>query len=99
VSVDIQQEKLDFAKSFAATHTFIPSRPSGDETGMAAAERNAKELIAQLGEDMVEADGADLVLECTGATPCVQMGIFCTKPKGRFVQVSATRAELSARTG
>ncbi|CEH18250.1 xylitol dehydrogenase [Ceraceosorus bombacis] len=87
ILVDIVPSKLEFAKSFCATDTFIPTRPAEGETAMEAAERNALALKGQMGVDVIDADGADLVLECTGAPPCVQMGLFMTRAKGRFVQV------------
>jgi D-xylulose reductase len=32
-------------------------------------------------------DAIDLVIEATGAEPCVQMGLHLVKPAGTFVQV------------
>lgn len=87
VVVDIVQSKLDFAKQFAATDTFLPSSPKQGEEKMAASERNAGELLVQLGEDVLKQGGVDLVLECTGAPPCIQMGVFMCKIRGRMVQV------------
>lgn len=66
IVVDIIQEKLDFALSFCATHTFLPSRPKEGETPPQAAERNARELFKTIGGDVLEKDGVDLVMECTG---------------------------------
>lgn len=54
---------------------------------MAASERNAGELLLQLGGDVLAQGGVDLVLECTGAPPCIQMGVFMCKIRGRMVQV------------
>ncbi|KAH0157749.1 hypothetical protein KCU67_g7789, partial [Aureobasidium melanogenum] len=31
-------------------------------------------------------EGADVVLECTGAEPCIQAGIFAAKKGGTYVQ-------------
>ena len=31
IAVDINQERLSFAKQYCATHTFLPVRPSGFE--------------------------------------------------------------------
>ncbi|UZJ52049.1 hypothetical protein CBS101457_001369 [Exobasidium rhododendri] len=87
VVVDIIQSKLDFAKQFCATSTFKPSPPRDGEDKMAASERNAGQLILEMGEDVLAQGGVDLVLECTGAPPCIQMGVFLCKIRGRMVQV------------
>ncbi len=90
VVVDILDEKLAFAKQFAATSTFKPSPPKEGEEKMAASERNAADLIASLPEednDVARAGGFDLVMECTGAPPCIQLGMFAARARARFVQV------------
>lgn len=87
VVVDIVKEKLDFAKEFCATSTFLPSPPAQGEDKMVASERNAKAMIEEIGGDLKEKGGFDLVLECTGAPPCIQMGIFAARIRARMVQV------------
>lgn len=54
---------------------------------MAASERNARDLIDSIGDDVAEKGGFDLVMECTGAPPCVQMGISVGRVRARMVQV------------
>lgn len=54
---------------------------------MQASIRNANSLLKEMGQDIVDQEGVDLVIECTGATPCIQTGLYAVKPKGRFVQV------------
>jgi D-xylulose reductase len=85
--VDIVQSKLDFAKEFCATSTFIPSPSKEEEEKMAASERNAAQLLLELGGQVLAQGGVDLVLECTGAPPCIQMGVFLCKIRGTMVQV------------
>lgn len=85
--VDIIDEKLEFAKQFAATHTFKSSRPLEGETPAQNAQRNAKLVAESTGGEVQANGGFDLVLECTGAAPCVAMGINSVRPKGRYVQV------------
>lgn len=94
VVVDVVDSKLEFAQSFCATSTFKPSMPQQGEAKIDSAARNAKDLIAQLGDDVAAREGFDLVLECTGAEPCIQMGIQALRPKGRFVQVGMGRSEV-----
>ena len=76
VLVDILEKKLEFAKKFVAgCETFIPGKGVG-------AEENAKKLTEQFGLE----DGADVVLEATGAEPCIQTGVFVVRSGGRYVQ-------------
>lgn len=80
IGVDISQARLDFAKGYGADETFLPPRFDGDS--VEAAEKVADMIKKQfsLGE------GADVVLECTGAEPCIQAGIFAAKKGGTYVQ-------------
>ncbi|PWN52277.1 putative xylitol dehydrogenase [Violaceomyces palustris] len=87
VVVDVVDSKLEFARSFGATSTFKPSRADPGEDRMEASQKNAERLLQELGDDLIENEGFDLVLECTGAEPCIQMGCWSLRPRGRFVQV------------
>lgn len=96
--MDIVDSKLAFARSFCADATFKPSLPKEGETRVASAERNANELIgdASVSSDDIRARGGfDLVLECTGAEPCVQLGLFAAKKRSRFVQVGMGASPLN----
>ena len=94
VVVDVVDSKLQFAQEFCATSTFKPSLPKQGESKIDSATRNAQDLIKSLGDDVVARGGFDLVLECTGAEPCIQMGVQALRPKGRFVQVGMGRSEV-----
>ena len=80
VGVDISKSRADFAKEFSADDVFVPER---GPKGVDAAKVTATKILEQCGLG----DGADVVLECTGAETCVQAGVFCTKSAGMFVQV------------
>lgn len=83
VSVDIQQGRLDFAKGYAATHTFMPQR--------VAAEENAANLIkaADLGE------GADAVIDASGAEPSIQASIHVVRRGGVYVQGGMGKPDIN----
>ncbi|KFZ16252.1 hypothetical protein V501_02303 [Pseudogymnoascus sp. VKM F-4519 (FW-2642)] len=83
VSVDIQQGRLDFAKNYAATHTFMPER--------VAAEVNAENLIkaADLGE------GADCVIDASGAEPSIQTSIHVVRRGGVYVQGGMGKPDIT----
>lgn len=87
VTVDIVAEKLAFAREFCATSTFTPTRANEGESSVDASARNARELISAIGDDVAENGGFDLVLEATGAQPCLQMAGWAVKPCGRIVQI------------
>ena len=76
VLVDVLQSKLEYAKKFVkGCGTYIPGKG-------VSAEENAKRLNEQFGLE----EGADVVLEATGAEPCIQTGIFVVRSGGRYVQ-------------
>lgn len=83
VAVDIQQDRLDFAKGYAATHTFMPER--------VAAEENAARLIkeADLGE------GADAVIDASGAEPSIQSSIHVVRRGGVYVQGGMGKPDIT----
>lgn len=82
IGVDVVQTRLDVSKSYGVDHTFMPPRAEPGADPMAHAEKAAKNMKKQL--DLGE--GADVVLECSGAEPCVQLGIYAAKRGATFVQ-------------
>jgi D-xylulose reductase len=83
VSVDIVQSKLDFARSFAATHTYLSQRVSAEE--------NARNLIreADLGA------GADVVIDASGAEPSIQTSLHVVRMGGTYVQGGMGKADIN----
>lgn len=83
VQVDIVQSKLDFAKSFAATHTYLSQRVSAEE--------NAKNLIASanLGK------GADVVIDASGAEPSIQTSLHVVRMGGTYVQGGMGKSDIN----
>ena len=75
VTVDINEERTKFALEYAATASFQSQR--------VGAEENAKNLVKQceLGA------GADVVIDASGAEPCIQMAIHALRMGGTYVQV------------
>lgn len=74
VQVDIVQSKLDFARSFAATHTYLSQRISPEE--------NARNIIEQAGLGA----GADVVIDASGAEPSIQASLHVVRVGGTYVQ-------------
>ncbi|KAI1141449.1 GroES-like protein [Hypoxylon sp. FL0543] len=83
IGVDISEPRAKFAKSFGADEVFVPEWSSSPSVDPVEPSRRMAELIlSQSGLG----DGADIVLECTGAEPCIQAGVFATKKGGTYVQ-------------
>ncbi|KAF7596805.1 hypothetical protein BBP40_012404 [Aspergillus hancockii] len=88
VAVDIVASRLEGASRFGATGTYLMNSEL-------APEGNAEVLLrdSQLGE------GAQVVLDATGAEPCLNCGIHALAPGGTFVQVGLGRPNLSLPVG
>jgi D-xylulose reductase len=82
VGVDVVASRLAVAESFGADATYTPPKPELDIDPIVHAEKVANQMKKEL--DL--GDGADIVLECSGAEACVQLGIFAAKKGGSLVQ-------------
>lgn len=86
VTVDINEERLAFAMGYAATHKWMSARVSAEE--------NAKNLIKECGLG----SGADVIIDASGAEPCIQTAIHALRMGGTYVQVSRLFSSLMSRT-
>lgn len=75
VTVDINEQRLNFALKYAATDKFTSARVSAEE--------NAKNLI----KDCELGPGADVIIDASGAEPCIQTAIHALRMGGTYVQV------------
>ena len=84
VVVDIQEQRLKFAQSWVpgGCSIFVPQRVPAQET--------AERLKRETGME----DGADVVIEATGAEPCIQAGIAACQRGGTYVQAGMGRDEV-----
>ncbi|KJK85091.1 hypothetical protein H633G_11074 [Metarhizium anisopliae BRIP 53284] len=83
VSVDIVPSKLDFARRFASTHTFL-SRGG-------APEDNARDIRELAGIPR----GADAVIDASGAEPSIQTGLHAVRVGGTYVQGGMGRPDVN----
>ena len=75
ISVDVNDSRLEFAAKFASTGTYLPNAAqSAEETAQAIKDKYSLE------------EGADAVIEATGAGPCTEAGIHVLSYGGSFVQ-------------
>ncbi|KAJ5893455.1 hypothetical protein N7495_005146 [Penicillium taxi] len=87
IVADVAPSRLEFALRNGATHTY--------QTTTESPEKNASRLLAVAG---LEA-GVDIVLDATGAEPCVNAGIIALAQGGTFVQVGLGKPDLTIPVG
>ncbi|KAE8442338.1 hypothetical protein EG329_003471 [Mollisiaceae sp. DMI_Dod_QoI] len=83
VAVDIQPARLEFAASYAATHTFTPERVSAEE--------NAARLLKETGL----VGGADAIIDASGAEPSIQTSLHAIRRGGIYVQGGMGKADIN----
>lgn len=84
IAVDIQTQKLQFVHDYIAASVFLP-------TGRASAAENA----TRLREENDLGDGADVVIDASGAEASVHTGIHVLRPGGTFIQGGMGKEEIS----
>ncbi|GJC81396.1 putative D-xylulose reductase A [Colletotrichum liriopes] len=83
IGVDISESRAQFAKDFAADEVYVSKKlPGAPEDPVEAARAVGEKIVREYGLG----DGVDVVLECTGAEPCIQAGVFAAKKGGTYVQ-------------
>ncbi|KAI0331716.1 GroES-like protein [Cubamyces sp. BRFM 1775] len=87
VAIDINQTRLDFAlqNGFAQQVYCLPISDRAKTTDEQL--RRAKENISAALTEFNMPDGFDLVFECTGAEPCIQMSIHAAVTGGKVMLV------------
>lgn len=83
ISVDIVQSKLDFAKGFASTHTYLSQRISPEENA-----QNIKDVAGL-------PDGADAVIDASGAEPSIQASLHVVRTGGHYVQGGMGKPDIT----
>jgi len=84
VSVDINEERLAFAKSYAATHVWRSEKGKTPE-------ENAEALVKDCGLE----PGADVCIDATGAEVCIQTGIHALRTGGAYCQAGMGAANIT----
>jgi L-iditol 2-dehydrogenase len=87
VVIDIVESRLQFAKDFGVDSTYL--------MGPQSPESNAESLLAQ--ESF--AAGADVVVDATGAEPCIQCGVAVLRRGGTFVQAGLGSPKIAFPIG
>ncbi|KAI0799137.1 GroES-like protein [Xylaria sp. FL0064] len=84
VSVDIVESKLEFARSFCSTHTYVSRRVSAEEN--AASIRGLASSLE---------GGADVVIDASGAEPSIQTSLHTVRNGGTYVQGGMGRDNIT----
>lgn len=87
IGVDISQGRLDFAAKYSCDGVFKPSAKLPEEDSDAYNQRVSKELCDKFNVP----NGFDVILEASGAEPCMQLGVYAARPQARFVQAGMGR--------
>ncbi|KAH9836254.1 GroES-like protein [Rhodofomes roseus] len=87
VAIDINQARLDFAKEngFAQEVHCLPVADKAKTTDDQL--RRAKETVSAALGKFDQPDGFDVVFECTGAEPCIQMSVHAAVTGGKVMLV------------
>ena len=82
IIIDIVQERLDFAKSVGVEHII----------------NSGKEDTIKIVKELTNGDGAQLVMECTGANPCIRQSLDLVSNAGRITFTGWPHKETSIPT-
>jgi L-iditol 2-dehydrogenase len=84
---DIVPSRLEFARRKGATHTY--------EMQQISCRENAEQLLSLTGDRK----GIDVVIDATGAQPCIETGIEALRRGGVFVQAGLGQPNISFPVG
>ncbi|WVO16212.1 chlorophyll synthesis pathway protein BchC [Cryptococcus depauperatus] len=95
VAIDINEERLKFAKEYAATDTFMspPIKPGEKLADWSV--RTAAELLQSCSIPERGPGSIDLVVDATGAEACIHMALNAIRPGGVYVQVGFGPPDVS----
>lgn len=82
IATDIVDSRLQFAQTYAATHTYKMKQQLPDE--------NARCIMSSC----AISGGADVVIDATGVESCIGCGIFAMKKGGIFIQAGLGAADI-----
>ncbi|KAF9774826.1 hypothetical protein IL306_007130 [Fusarium sp. DS 682] len=83
IGIDIVQSKLEFAKELAFTHTYLSQRLSAQDNAAAILDKCDLE------------QGADVVIDASGAEISIQTSLYVVKTGGVYVQGGMGKADIT----
>ncbi|KAF2719839.1 putative xylitol dehydrogenase [Polychaeton citri CBS 116435] len=87
ISVDINEERVQFAQKYAATHAFRAQKESPEDS--------ANRMIAEC--DL--GPGADAIIDASGADICIQTAIHAVRAGGTYVQGGMGKSDITFPIG
>nr|XP_019011146.1 uncharacterized protein I206_04458 [Kwoniella pini CBS 10737]OCF49927.1 hypothetical protein I206_04458 [Kwoniella pini CBS 10737] len=87
IAIDVQKERLDFAKTYLAADIHVASPMKENETKESYSQWHADLIKDSLGMTDRGIESIDLVIDCSAAEVCMQTGLWLLKRKGTYVQV------------
>ncbi|KAF2767022.1 putative xylitol dehydrogenase [Teratosphaeria nubilosa] len=87
VAVDINEERVNFAKTYAASHAYVARKEPAPESAQHIIESG------DLGH------GADVAIDASGAEPCIQTAIHVLRTGGTYVQGGMGRPDITFPIG
>lgn len=87
IGVDIVPHRLEFARSYAATETYLPPKLLEGESKIDYSRRNAQQMKQELNIQDRGSRAIDLVIDASGAEVSIQTALYIVKAAGTFVQV------------
>lgn len=88
IAVDIVPQRLEFAKKYAATETYLPLKSNEGESKIDYSRRNAANMKKELVIEDRGKSSIDLVIDASGAEVSIQTGFYIVKAGGTFVQAN-----------
>jgi len=99
IGVDIVPDRLDFARQYAATETYLPLKPNEGESRPAYSKRNADNMKKVLDIEERGTKAIDLVIDASGAEVSIQTGFYVVKTGGTFIQVGISNPDVTINLG
>nr|XP_018262943.1 uncharacterized protein I303_04432 [Kwoniella dejecticola CBS 10117]OBR85101.1 hypothetical protein I303_04432 [Kwoniella dejecticola CBS 10117] len=87
IAVDVQKERLDFAREYVATDVHVASPTKEGETREEYSQRHAGIIRESLEITDRGIEALDVVIDCSAAEVCMQTGLWLLRRKGTYVQV------------
>lgn len=84
--IDVNELRLEFAKSYAATHIHVSKQGP-------TAQESAQQIIAASGVETNR--GFDFAIDATGAQSCIQTAMHLIRPGGSYVQTGMGEDEIT----
>ncbi|KAG6869293.1 hypothetical protein C0993_000046 [Termitomyces sp. T159_Od127] len=99
IAVDINPARLEFAKGYVATDTYLPPSLGEGESRPTYSRRNAEKMKKDLGIEDRGSKSIDLVIDASGAEVSIQTAFYIAKSGGVVVQVGMGNPNVTVDIG